>query len=211
MPRVAAVGVAYVPFKTFLRALDTLRQGVPKRVDASVFRDQSFSTQAMIVSSLRAIDAIDVEGRPRPLLRRLVNPPRREAALKDVLEKKYKGALELGPAASEKQLDECFARYGVNGDTRKKAKSFFLQAAAMVGIRPSPHIRGAAPRKRRGASPKPDVGRIANGSSKTVRLATGGGEVTLTVSIDPMELGGPDRAFVFELIDRLKAYEKRRA
>lgn len=211
MPRVATVEIAYVPFKTFLRALDTLRHGIPKRIDTSVFQGHSFSTQAMIVSSLRAIDAIDVEGRPRPLLRRLIDPPRRDAALKEVLEKKYKAALELGPAASEKQFDECFARYGVSGDTRKKAKSFFLQAAAMVGIRPSPHIRGTAPRKRREASLKPDVGRITSGGSKTVRLATGGGEVTLTVSIDPMELGAPDRAFVFELIDRLKAYEKRRA
>lgn len=44
------------------------------------------------------------------------------------------------------------------------------------------------------------------GTSKTVTLRNGGGQVTLMISVDLMELEGAEREFVFGLIDKLKAY-----
>lgn len=143
MAREGPVEIAYVPFKTFLTALDTLRQGVPDPVDKSVFRNQSFSTQSMLISSLKALGALDDGGHPQPILAKLIAADSRKAALREVLESKYRAVIDLGNAASDKQFDDTFAAYGVGGDTRKKAKSFFLQAAGMVGLPLSPHIAGA--------------------------------------------------------------------
>lgn len=232
MARDTTVEIAYAPFKTFLTALDTLRQGIPDPLDRSVFRNQSGSTQAMLISSMRALGAIDADGHKQPVLDRLVNPDERRTALKEVLEDKYRDVINLGLSASQKQFDDCFYEYGVRGDTHKKAKSFFLQAAQMAGIPLSPHVAGprgaategesngtptaaAAPRRRRARSKKdngaggaaPPSGGSSRGSSKTVQMRTGG-EITMTVSIDPMELEDDDRRFVFDLIDKLKAYEK---
>lgn len=46
------------------------------------------------------------------------------------------------------------------------------------------------------------------GTSKTVELRSGSGVLTLTVSVDIMELPREEREFIFDLIDRLKAYER---
>lgn len=159
MPREASIGVAYVPFKTFITALDTLNQGLPDVLDRSVFKNQSGSTQAMLMSTFRALGGIDDEGNTQPILRRLVNPNERKAALKEIVEENYRDVLSLGTNATQKQFDDAFYAYGVSGETHKKAKSFFLQVAEMLGIPLSPHIaqskasssgtRSAAPRKPR--------------------------------------------------------------
>lgn len=234
MAREATVEIPYVSFKTFLTALDTLRQGVPDPLDRSVFRNQSGSAQAMLLAAFRGLGAIDEDGHPQPILARLVNPDERKVALREAMDETYPEALALDPAASQKQFDDCFYAYGVKGETHKKAKSFFLQAAHMVGIQLSPHIAGpraasgddGAPsangvvvKRRRvrkrirdgggdGGDGGTDFSAAPKGSSKTIQLRSGAGVVTLTVSIDPMELEDDERTFVFHLIDKLKKYER---
>lgn len=231
MARDAAISVAYVPFKTFLTALDTLRHGIPNPIDKSLFRNQSGTTQGMLLSSMRALKVIDENGKPEPILERLVEPSSRNDALREIIQDRYASVLAIGPSASEKQFDDAIAAFGAAGDTKKKAKSFFLQAAAMASLPLSPHIAGAravsadgeAPptrspatrRRRNGAKRRQDdvvpdapTPVVTRGSSKTIQLVSGGGEVTLTVSIDPMELEDDDRDFVFDLIGKLKKYEK---
>ncbi len=231
MAREAEVKIAYVPFKTFLTALDTLRQGIPDPLDRSVFRGQSGSTQSMLISSLKALGCVDDADHPQPVLARLVDGGQRKSALEEVLRDKYQGVLGLGLTATQQQFDNAFREYGVSGDTHKKAKSFFLQAAHMVGLKLSPYVGGArvaggentspprAPRRRKRtsgpASPgspdqgsRPSVGIAAGGSTKSVALKGGAGTVTLTVSINPYELDDADQNFVFGLIKSLKEYEK---
>jgi hypothetical protein len=43
--------------------------------------------------------------------------------------------------------------------------------------------------------------------TKSIRLRTGG-TLTLTASLDLFSLGAEDRAFVFDLIDRLQQYDR---
>lgn len=45
------------------------------------------------------------------------------------------------------------------------------------------------------------------GASKTIPLRSGSGQVTLTVTVDLMDLSADDRDFVFRMIDQLRAYE----
>ncbi|HZO93062.1 MAG TPA: DUF5343 domain-containing protein [Candidatus Baltobacteraceae bacterium] len=232
MAREATIGIAYVPFKTFTTALDTLRQGVPDPLDKSVFQNQSFSTQNMLISSLKALGTIDEQGHPQPILARLVNPETRKEALREVIEDKYHAVLALGQTATENQVDTKFREYGVGGETLNKAKAFFFQAAGVVGIPLSPHLRAArivangdgegapkptTPRRRRsnkGGKPREEAAGVVattttapRGSTKTVQLSSGG-EVTLAVTIDPMELSDADQEWVFGLIKQLRAYEK---
>ncbi len=132
--------VAYVPFKTFITSLDTLRQGVPDPIDRSVFRSQSGSTQGMLLGTYKALGLINEGQHPEPILHRLVDPDQRKAAMREVFDKNYAEVMALGPAATQKQFDDLLGAYGITGDTKKKAKSFFVQAAEMAGVKISPYI-----------------------------------------------------------------------
>ena len=58
----------------------------------------------------------------------------------------------------------------------------------------------------KGGTPKENPGQ-GTGDSRTVTLR-GGGTLTLTVSASFLSLSADDRALLFDLIDRLTAYEK---
>jgi hypothetical protein len=162
----AAVDIPYVPFKTFLTALDTLSQGVPSPIDRSVFGNQSGSTQGMLLQSFRALKLVNEQNEPQPLLHRIVKSEERRAALHEALKATYPEVLALGAAATQKQFDDTFSAV-VGADTKKKAKSFFLQAAHMVGITLSPHISPAkAATAENGASPRPARKRVARKAKK---------------------------------------------
>ncbi len=114
----------------------------------------------------------------------------------------------------------------MSGSTRDKAVRFFLGALEYLEIPVSPLFKrssgnGAAiQRKRRGAGrPKgaPEIGEVIQhdtgsarpaGTSRVVKLKSGGGTLTVSVSLDdPFALSDEDQKFVFELINRLRDYE----
>jgi hypothetical protein len=140
MAQESKIQIAYVPFKTFETALDTLNQALPDQIDKSVFRNQSGSTQSMLISALQSLDCMDEQGKKKPVLARLVNPATRKDALREVITDKYKSIIAMAANATSKQFDDAFAEYGVAGDTKKKAKAFFLKAAQVLQIPLSPHI-----------------------------------------------------------------------
>lgn len=231
MARETTVTIAYVPFKTLETALDTLRQGIPDPVDKSVFQNQSFSTQNMLISSFKALGALDDGGHPQPILKRLVDPATRKAALKEVIEDKYRSILDLGLAATEKQVEDKLRERGVGGETLNKAKAFFLRAAAAAGIPLSPHIRGArvtatetdgdgtaqtkpsgGSRRRKRApkaptnngTPLPGAPSPTGVVAATWRLSNGG-TATLYVTGDPFSLSREERDELFSLADKMKS------
>jgi len=80
----------------------------------------------------------------------------------------------------------------------------------------SSQVRNTGPRKRRAKRPGyvPEMNGAVDpaylpaptrGSEKSVSLSSGG-TVTLSLSYDPFALSEEDRKFVFELVDKLKAY-----
>ena len=108
-------------------------------------------------------------------------------------------------SATEKQLNDSFeADFGVNGELRHKAVTFFLQAARFAGIKLSPHfpitrlgsgrpagIRPKTTTPRKARTDNPSVGtpkgsllspKPAQGEQLTVRLGDAG-FVTLLVDI----------------------------
>ncbi|MGC2108567.1 MAG: hypothetical protein WA655_03560 [Candidatus Korobacteraceae bacterium] len=114
--------------------------------------------------------------------------------------------------------------YNVSGDTKRKAVAFFLRAAQYADMPMHPLLSGqmrnsSGTRKKKAQTTKrpPEAGAhyvaTPNGSdsgilaknARSIELSSGG-TVTLSLSYDPFALSGEDRKFVFELVDKLKAY-----
>jgi len=129
------------------------------------------------------------------------------------------------PSEFDKELSS--NSYNVNGDTKAKAKAFFVKAVQFVEVPISKLLtqRASSSRKKRGVNNKSSEAQETdetlgknqsnnsqppanNETSKTI-LLRGGGQLILSTSINLLTLKGEDRKFVFELIDLLDAYEAR--
>jgi hypothetical protein len=214
----------YLPFKTFLSALDALNHGAPPIIDRSIWRTQPGGVQGQIMGALRFFNLIDESNRPSENLRRLLDKKEhREKAIRALLEWSYadliKGDLTK---MTSKMLEDGIEQYGVSGETKKKAVTFFLQAAKFGDLAISPYLQAqirATPGTRRrrrkeeygetGGEPASiaSASGASQGHAQTVQLKSGG-SVSITVSINPFDLEQADRTFVFDLIDKLKAYAK---
>lgn len=216
----------YVAFKTFLTALDTLTQGLPNKIDRSVWPSFSGGVQSQMLSAFRFLKLIGTGGNVQPELRALVEDrDQREANMRALLEARYPTMLALArDHASPMQFENAMREIAGEG-TLRKAVAFFLPAAAYAGLTiPNTwHTRrkrgaGAAPRGKKterqdgtkataASRQKRAEPRHEPGMAKTVRLRSGG-TVTLSVSVDLMNLDLADREWLFELIDKLGTYEK---
>jgi hypothetical protein len=218
--------VPYLPFKTLLGVLDSLdSHGMPNKIDRSVFPSQSGVMQGQIMSALRFFDLIDDLGNPAKELESLASEKdKRQENLKPLLTKHYHDVIKIDlTKASPSQLDQAFDAYGIGGDTKKKAKSFFIKAAQFVGLPLSPLITrktrsSSGPRRKRNTSAKANVEEpqsngaerstpASSGMNKTITLRSGG-ELTLSLSVNLFDLQGNERNFVFGLIDQIQDYEK---
>ena len=202
--------VPYVPFKTFLTALDSLEIGLPNQLDRSVWPSYSGAIQGQLLGAFRFFGLMDEDNCPAPALRDLVSKREmRRELLRALIERHYGSLVALDlTRTSPRQLDEAVRQYGLSGATHKKAISFFLQAAQYSGMPLSvllrSKIRGAGGGgQRRRHAPATDAPAVA----KSVHLKSGG-TVTLTAVVDLFSLSAADREFVFQLIDKVQSYEE---
>jgi hypothetical protein len=216
----------YISFKTFQTALEVLSQGLPDQLDTSVWPTLAGGVKTQVLSAFKFLGLIDDEGRVQESLERLLDPNQdRKVVLREILERSYPEVVELGRTnASPAQLSEAMRDYGVSGGTLEKTERFFLQAAESTQLQVSPlwkKARPAAPSERR----KPRTTRRRKPRSKedeepepkehippkaqnlmTVKLQSGG-TVELGVTVDVTKMSMEDRFFVFDLIDKMRAYE----
>jgi hypothetical protein len=220
---------AYLPWTTFKNALDQLSQGVPSRIDRSVFPGIAWNVQTQLFAGMKFLGLLSGEDEPTPLLSDLVSgtEEERKLKLKKVIQNSYSEliAIDLTKATRAHFEEKLGELYSVTGDTRIKASRFFVNAASYTGIPLSAFIRPSTSgssngTKRRAPSPRPrnavrknsppphdPIDALApTGTSKTVSLASGG---TLTVSAtkDFFALNAADRKFFNAIIDQLEAYE----
>jgi hypothetical protein len=215
----------YLPFRSFMTALDHLAQATPNVITKEVFPDHSGLLQGQVISALKFFDLVDEHGIPKgDTLERLASQRdinQRRVNLRPLLKISYADIIKLDlPRVTPSQLDTAFAKYGVSGDTKKKAKTFFVKAAKFAGLNLSPLLmrKGRAPlssRKRSStphlpySNPKEVRSRSdENGApttSKTIRLKSG---VILTVTAigNLLDLDGGDRELVFGIMDQLKSH-----
>jgi hypothetical protein len=214
----------YLPYRTFLSSLDRLAEGVPPRIDRGIWKNQTGTIQSLIMGAYRFFGLIDDQSKPTKKLHDLVahrdNP---NEYVKAILEEKYAEVIKHNLSTmTEALINEYFgAVFGVDGDTKRKSITFFLQAAKSVGMPLSTFLQsqvrvrttGSRRRRRENDAIEPDEleddDQIQqSGEAKTVELRSGG-TLTLSASVKFFDMASEDRTFVFDLIDKLRDYEQK--
>jgi Family of unknown function (DUF5343) len=224
------LAAVYAPWQTFVNSLNQLKNGVPSQIDRTVFPGMAGAVQSQLFAGFKFLGLMDDLGKPKERLHALAtaDDEKRKVLVAEMLKERYDKlfALDLKQSTLAQVLQVLADSYGVGGDTREKALRFFLAAAEFSGVELSSYILGAkrssGPRKKRGngtpTSRQPritadeavdefeEVETAPAGTSKTISLKSGG-TVTVSASLDVFSLKPDDRAFVFDLIDKLNAYE----
>lgn len=209
----------YLPFASFLTALDQLAQGMPNVIRKDVFPSHSGLLQGQVISALRFFDLIDEHGTPLgERLERLAlerETEQRRANIRPLLRSAYADLIKLDLAkVTPSQLDAAIAGYGVTGDTKKKAKIFFLKAAKFAELKLSPLLvrKGRVPsvtKRRNVAAPSTSRDRNAMShendasTSKTIELKSGA-ILTVSVTGNLLDLEEQDRQLVFGIMDQIR-------
>jgi hypothetical protein len=219
---------AYLPWSTFKSALDQLAQGVPSRIDRSVFPGLAWNVQTQLFAGMRFLGLLRGEDEPTEVLNDLVSGSEEEqkAKLKKVIQNSYSEllAIDLTKATRAHFEEKLGELYSASGDTRIKAARFFVSAASYTGIPLSsfilPSSNGNGTKKRAVSNrprssykkpaatpptPPPDPEK-QGGTSRTVSLVSGG-SLTVSATRDFFALNAADRKFFNTIIDQLEAYE----
>lgn len=223
-PVSSEIPAAYLPFRTFLGAIEALEHGIPKSIDRTIWRTQSGVVQSQIMMGLRFFSLVDEQDRPTPALHRLVDgKENRQEHIRALLLHAYHSIVEHDlTKMTPKMLEDAMEEFHVTGDTKRKAITFFLQAAKYAELPMHPLLLGQirntfGRRKRRVKELGLAIGEqipqmaesvaVQQGSVKTLDLKSGG-KLTLAISVDVFSMSAADRQFVFGLIDKLQEYEK---
>ena len=146
----------YVPYKSFRNFVDSLKQGIPARIDRSVMSNMSGALQSQLTTTLRFLGLTKDTSNPTELLALLVNSegPARTKILSQILHASYPFLFDgfALTTATPRMLEEKFAEQGASGGTLDKCTNFFLAAAKEAQIELSPHLKNQranrAPRAR---------------------------------------------------------------
>lgn len=226
----------YVPFKTFLGFLEKLEQLVPPRIDRSFLnRYYSGTMGSLLLTALRFLGLIEGEdNRVTAELEQLVNEKEaRKQSLKQLLHDRYAPVFaDIGDLskATHGLLEQSFKqRYKVDGETRRKAISFFVHLAQETDTPVSMYVRTAtnpgpraASRKTRqngthktdepiatpkaNVSPKePHQANNVNGHTKIIKLRKGD-SLTLIYSGDVLNMDKLDRDLLFQMTDLMDSH-----
>jgi len=226
MPDPKTVTPAYVPFKTFTAVLDSFKSFLPDRIDTSMWPSYSGGIRSQLLGSLRFLRLIADDGVPTEALRQLTHadPAQRNALFVGVMKAAYGSLMSLDlTKATPGSFDAEMRKFGQEGDTHRKAASFFLQAAKWAGVPLSPLLtkKGSLVGSRRkrvsnGAAKGgvPAAVKIQNaaldyygaGSKKETTLA-GGYRLLIASSVDLFQMTAEDRKFVMGLLEKIETYE----
>lgn len=219
----------YIAFKTITTLIERMaREEPPDRIDKSYLDNFSGGYQTQVLAALHSLRFLDSEGHLSDRLKALVKggEPERKALVAQITREFYADVLRLGTNATQQQLLEAFSAMSpkVTGDTRRKAIAFFLNACQYGGVPVSRHWKTprVPPTGKRSAAtgkggqlPKgstddqaetEDQAPIPTPNTRSLVLRSGG-RITLSLSVDLFSLRGEDRDFVFDLIDKMSAYE----
>jgi hypothetical protein len=211
----------YIPFKTFLTAVETFEQGIPPTLDRSVWPSFSGGTQSQTLGAFKFLGLINETGEVKGPLERLVDAKgdERKGVLREIIENQYAGAIQLAEQnASFQQLQEYFRAYGVQAGTLERVVRFFLDVCEYAGVKCSPlwskakkTLRRVSKKDETPSKVKPIKGKPAKSEGetkfqvRTIQLQSGG-TLSLSLSVDLMVLSREDREWLFTLIDQLNAY-----
>lgn len=225
----------YIPFSTFISALDNVAaNSVPNFIDRHSFPSFSGAAVAGTLSAFRFFGLIDADGKPETALHDLaMNKDARQQNLKTLLERLYGDLIALDLSrTTPSEFDREFSseKYNVSGDTRVKAKTFFVKAAQFADIPISKlllkksRITGPRkPRKQKGetlGAGEAGVGKQSGGNRedqfaqpknalKEIELVESKKQVWIGTDANLFEIkAGNDLNFILSLIKLFDRYEK---
>ena len=225
----------YVSHLTFVNFLDWIREMkvTPTQVDRSLWESKfSGGTGSQLMAGLRFLGLLHGEA-PTGQLEGLVhaNAQDRKQLMQGILRRVYgTDFVNHLESSTPKMIHERLDEIGTTDGTSRKAFSFFVNAARAAELPMAPQIaRQARNRKPRAKNTKAGSSSPSahqpSGSQKTqpnsetppaesqdVNTQTlelsGGGQVTLAVSLDLFNLSESDRTFALDLVDRVRAYKE---
>ena len=134
----------YVSFKTFQTFLEFLSEGMPNRIDRSVWLNKfSGSNGTQIMTAIKIFNLIDKDGAPNDDFKNLVSRDLdlQKKIFRKLLYKYYSPIFNLDlTSATKAQLRESFRSFGTKEGVIVKCESFFIQAAKYSNIMLSSHI-----------------------------------------------------------------------
>ena len=134
----------YVSFKTFQTFLEFLSEGMPNRIDRSVWLNKfSGSNGTQIMTAIKFFNLIDKDGAPNHDFKNLVSRDLdlQKKIFRKLLYKYYSPIFNLDlTSATKAQLRESFRSFGTKEGVIVKCESFFIQAAKYSNIMLSSHI-----------------------------------------------------------------------
>ncbi len=219
----------YGSFQTFWAFIGGLAaRPLPPQIDRSMFNGKSGSDQVGILMALKGFGLIEgPQQTVQPALEALVaaDPESRKGLLAPILRSRYPEQFKVSDQnGTEKMLLDSFEeQFGLTGDTRRKAATFFLHAARTAGLTLSPNFpvtrtgpgapagsrakKTATKRRLADRTTTPPKTNEGGADRFTVNLRAGG-SVTLIVDVGHFALSRhkEDREFVQELMDSLTAY-----
>jgi hypothetical protein len=154
----AAIAVPpYLSFKTFKAFVESLKVGIPTRIDRTVLSSMSGAVQSQLMAALRYLGMVTAHSVTTVKLASLVNSEgsEYERVLASILQEGYPflfgGEFDLLRATTG-EMEEAFRKSGASGETIRKCVAFFLAAAKSAGLPVSPHIKtSSVTRVQRGA------------------------------------------------------------
>jgi hypothetical protein len=189
-----------------MKSLDLLGPHVPELLLATnSLGSQSPSTRSQVIQAFRFLGLVAPDGTVNADLRLLVeHVESRPQVVSRVLRAAYPDIFsDGGKRISVGLLESFISRSPLGPPTRRKAVAFVLNAARFSGI-PADSTDVARPGVDQGAHTA--IQPAATKRSMSLMLKTGG-TIELSVEFDPFRLDKFDRAFVFELIDKLRGYK----
>lgn len=137
----------YLPYRTLLNFLERLKVGLPNRIDRSIMPSMSGAIQSQLLNTLEYLHLINPgTGAPTEKLTELIHSEgaERQRLFKEILMTSYSFLFTEDfnlQRATSNELQECFTKTGVSGDTTRKCLAFFLKATKDAGIKLSPYIK----------------------------------------------------------------------
>lgn len=207
----------YAPAQAVTRFLDAFRRGeVEGRIDLQALRDVGTpdSVAARALHALENLELVDSSGEPSVDLRSFGSAATDDDArevLGTVLRRAYRDIFESVPdltRASVDELERAFSIFDPESQRPRMIRLFFgLCRYAGIVERTAPRRRTPAAEKSGAttAGRRPFTPSSLSHETQAVELLSGG-TVSLTVPVRLFDLVPDDRAFVLDLVDRLRTY-----
>lgn len=169
-----------IPLSTLQNFLDPFEEDtIPTQIDKSIMTKLPWGSQTSLISALKYLDFISDDNVPGPLLTEYVTTDKdsRGPLWNRILKSKYAfllDAVDIGRTTTEIVVAK-FKAQGLNGDSIRKAMTFFLHAAKIAGIQVSPHVKAPRPPQGPKKTDKGDRGGKTKDTADTVVVGGKGG------------------------------------